>query len=266
MSGRAGAYRRFITTAFATNVRAALAYRVSFITAVLFMAANDLMWIAFWGLFFSRFPVIRGWEIRDVITAWAVVAVGFGLATAIFGNCRPEGARLIMEGRLDYHLSLPKSPLLHFLLGSSSVAAWGDVLFGLTTFTAFVRPAPGDFGLFILLGLCACAVFVCCGVLVNSMAFWAGNTESLGMQVMNALITFGTYPLDLFGWGVKLALFTVLPAGFVSYVPVRLLREFDWLLLLALLSFTGLLLAISGAVWRAGLRRYESGSLVTMRG
>lgn len=259
-------YLRFMRRALATNVRAALAYRVSFITSVLFMAANDLMWIAFWALFFSRFPVVRGWEIRDVITAWAVVATGFGLATAIFGNARWEGARLIAEGRLDYHLSLPKNALLTYLTGSSSVPAWGDVLFGIGTFVGFVRPGPEQVALFLLLAICSCAIFTACGVLFNSLAFWAGNTESLGLQLMNALITFGTYPLDLFGFGVKVALFTVLPAGYISYLPVRVLRDFDGLLLAAVAGFTVAVLLLALAVWRAGLRRYESGSLVALRG
>src|SRR3712207_116711 len=121
MTGRVHAYSRFVRRLFGINLRAALEYRMSFLWSVGFMALNDGMWIVFWTLFFSRFPVLRGWELADIVTMWAVVATGFGLATGVFGNCRPEGVRVIVEGRLDYHLSLPKNPLLHYLLGSMSV-------------------------------------------------------------------------------------------------------------------------------------------------
>src|SRR6266511_383476 len=120
MAGRGRAYGRFVAGLVGMNLRTALEYRVSFITGVLFMALNDAMWIVFWALFFSRFPVVRGWELRDIATMWAVVATGFGLAVGIFGNCRPEGVRVFVEGRLGYHLSVPKNPLLHYLLGSMS--------------------------------------------------------------------------------------------------------------------------------------------------
>src|SRR5262245_41848520 len=132
-------YSRFVAALTGLNLRAALEYRMSFITGVLFMAINDSMWIVFWALFFSRFRVVRGWNLNDIATMWAVIATGFGLATGVFGNSRPEGARVIVEGKLDYHLALPKNPLLHYLLGSISVPAWGDVLFGVLTFAAIVQ-------------------------------------------------------------------------------------------------------------------------------
>lgn len=263
---RAGlAHLRFARALVSLNLRAALEYRFSFVASVMFMALNDGMWIVFWTLFFSRFPVVRGWRLSDIVTMWAVVAGGFGLATGIFGNSRPEGARVIVEGRLDYHLSLPKSPLLHFLLGSISVTAWGDVLFGTAVYAVVVRPEPARFALFLLLMLTVCAIFVSFGLLVNSLAFFAGNSEGLGMQVMNATITFSTYPLDLFSTLVKVALFAALPAGFVSYLPVRLLRSPNWPQLLAVEAFALTLALVAARVFALGLRRYESGNLVNMQ-
>lgn len=119
---------RFLARLIWFNLRGAMAYRVGFIAAVGFMVLNDTMWIIFWTMFFSRFPVIRGWTLEDVVTLWAVVAVGYGLAWGIFGNARAEGVRVIVSGRLDYYLSLPRNVLLHFIGGSVGVAAFGDVL------------------------------------------------------------------------------------------------------------------------------------------
>ncbi len=266
MIGRPRAHVRFGATLFFLNLRAALEYRVSFVAGMALMALNDGMWIVFWTMFFDRFPVVRGWELRDIATMWAMAATGFGLATGVFGNSRPEAARLIVEGRLDYHLSLPKSPALHFLLGSISVTALGDIAFGVLSYVVIVRPGPAAFALFLALSLLACTLFVSFGLLVNSLAFFLGNSEALGQQLMNALITFSTYPLDLFGFGVRLLLFVAIPAGFLTYLPVRLLRDFDPWLFGGLAAFVAGLAALSLAVFHVGLRRYESGSLVTLRG
>lgn len=266
MQHRIGAYARFVRAVVGVNLRAALEYRVSFLATAGFMAINDGMWIVFWTLFFRRFPVVRGWELTDIVTLWAVAAFGFGLATGILGNSRPEGARVIVEGRLDYYLGLPKQPLLHFLLGSISVAAWGDVIFGLVVYLGIVQPDPARLGLFLLLGLSAAAIFASFGLLVNSLAFWAGNSEGLAMQLANALITFSTYPLDLFSTAVKVVLFAALPAGFLTYLPVRLLRDFSWPYLAAVEGFALTLALVAVWVFARGLRRYESGNLVVMRG
>jgi ABC-2 type transport system permease protein len=257
---------RFAGALFGLNLRAAMEYRASFVTGIGFMAVNDAMWIVFWSIFFSRFPVVRGWELRDIATMWAVVATGFGIATGVFGNCRPLGARVIAEGKLDYHLSVPKNPLAHYLLGSISVPALGDVLFGVGTFTIIVRPDLVQAALFVLLSLTTAVIFVSIGLLVNSLAFYAGNSEALSMQIQNAVITFSTYPLDLFSAWVKVVLFAAVPAGFLSYLPVQLLREFNPAFLAALLCFTAGIAALASAVFYRGLHRYESGSLVMLRG
>lgn len=64
---------------------------------------------------------------------------------------------------------------------------------------------------------------------------------------------------------MKAILFTVLPAGFIAYLPVELLRQFRWPLLGAVVGFAALIVFVSRAVFYAGLRRYESGNLLAGR-
>ena len=65
---------------------------------------------------------------------------------------------------------------------------------------------------------------------------------------------------------MKIVLFTLVPAGFVSYVPVRLVQEWDWTLAGALLTVAVGATLASSAMFRLGLRRYQSGSALSMRG
>jgi ABC-2 type transport system permease protein len=73
------------------------------------MFVNDGIWLAYWAVFFTQFPVLNGWVITDVVTMWAVVATGFGLATGFMGNTLGL-ARLIAEGQLDAWLLYPRQP------------------------------------------------------------------------------------------------------------------------------------------------------------
>jgi ABC-2 type transport system permease protein len=52
----------------------------------------------------------------------------------------------------------------------------------------------------------------------------------------------------------------------IGHVPVGLLRRFDPLAFLGVVAFAVLSVSISAAVFQVGLRRYESGNLVGLRG
>jgi ABC-2 type transport system permease protein len=257
-AGLAAAYTRL-------NFNAQLEYRGAFLSQVAAMFINDGMWLAFWSLFFTRFQVLRGWNVNDVITLWAVTASGFGLAYGVFGNTLSL-ARLIAQGQLDVWMLYPRALLPHLLLGKMSATAWGDALFGYVVYVIFVRPDPLHFLMFAGLSVSTAIVFVGFGVVAGSLSFYLGNATTLARQWFNAMITFTTYPAILFEGLVKLLLFTLIPAAIVSYLPVEALRQLSpGHALLALLGAFALL-AISAGVFYHGLRRYESGNLTEMRG
>src|SRR5262249_50723370 len=126
----AGAYMRL-------NFKSHLEYRGAFLSQAVAMAINDGIWIIYWTLFFTRFPVLHGWTQKEVMEAWAICAAGFGLASTIFGNAQGL-ARLIARGQLDAWLLYPRALLPHFGLGKMSASAVGDVVFGYALFFAFV--------------------------------------------------------------------------------------------------------------------------------
>lgn len=247
------------------NFNAQLEYRGAFIWQVAAMFINDGVWVIFWVLFFSRFPVLRGWTAQDVITLWALAAAGFGLSHAIYGNAL-HLAGLIVQGQLDVWMLYPRALLPHMLLGRMGVTAWGDLLFGLVVYVAFVRPDLPHLLLFLMLVCSVALLFLGFCVLAGSLSFFLGNGASLAEQWRIALITFSTYPSILFEGGVKLLLFTLMPAGFISALPIAALRN---------LSLADAALALAGSLavtlvgvlaFAFGLRRYQSGNLMEMRG
>jgi ABC-2 type transport system permease protein len=109
-------------------------------------------------------------------------------------------------------------------------------------------------------------IFMACGVVFFSLAFWLGQVEPIATQLWELLITFSLYPEPLFGGTLRLVLFTVLPAGFVGYMPIRILHAPSPASIAVLVSVA--IGYVCAAVWlfERGLRRYASGSRFTTFG
>jgi ABC-2 type transport system permease protein len=252
---------RFLLALWKANLLAAMEYRAAFVSQVLGMMLNNAIYFVFWLLFFERFQTVRGWGLPDMFLLFGVVAAGFGLAEFLFGNAM-RLAEVIAGGRLDYYLSLPRPALLHALASRSVVSGLGDALYGLLSF-ALSRPASvAELVRFAVAVAFAMTTFVAFLVLVQSLAFWVGHASLLAGQVVNAVISFALYPLELFDGTAKLVLFTVLPAAFMGAVPASLVRRFTWTHLGELTAAAAVLLGLALAVFGLGLRRYESGSAV----
>ncbi len=260
-----GSYLKLAATYVRFNFRAQLEYRGAFFSQVASMFINDGAWVVFWLLFFKRFPVLHGWSLTDVIALWAILTAGFGLAYGIMGNAI-QLAGCIAQGEIDAWLLQPRAVLPHLLLGRSAPSAWGDALFGYIVYLGFVRPDWPRMVAFILLSLAVGVAFIGFGVLAGSLSFFLGNAGALADQWRNTLISFSTYPPTLFQGTVKILLYTVIPAGFVSYLPVEALRSMSPIY--ALLSIGGALSLLGAGTgsFYLGLRRYESGNLVSMKG
>ena len=256
---------RFIGAYAAANLQSALEYRTAFFVQIVTMAATDSLWLFFWWTYFHEFPLVHGWQSTDIVILWTVSACGFGISVGIFGNARQLSA-LIVKGGLDAYLSMPRYVLLHVCIAATDPTAWGDVIFGVVAFLVFLHPSIPQFALFLLLTLFVCCIFTAFTIVLGSFAFFLGNTEGLMQQMLGALISFSTYPMDIFQGGVRLLLFTVIPAGFISFIPLQLLHQFTWALLAALTGFTVLFTGIAVTTFHFGLRRYESGNLMGMQG
>ncbi len=254
----------FLANYFKTNLLINLEYRVAFISKVVGMLVNDFIWLFFWFVFFSRFPSASGYSLRDTLTLWVVTALGIGLSDAVFGNSIHIGS-IVATGGLDYYLAVPKNVLFHLCISSMNVSAWGDIIFALAAFGILYQPDPLLLLVVLTVSFLCAVVFNSFCIIAQSLVFFLGNSEALANQIMFAIVTFSTYPDSLFKGGVKLLLYTLIPAAWASYVPVALVRHFDLGLFGLLLLATAVIVGLAIGIFYAGLRRYESGNLIQMR-
>lgn len=254
----------FLLTLWKANLIAAMEYRVAFITQVVGMMLNNAVYFIFWVIFFDRFGEIRGWGLQEMLVLFGIVATSFGLGVYLFGNVLSL-SELVAGGRLDYYLSLPRPVLLHVLASRSVASGLGDASYGIVSFAAAGQFSPDALLRFILATLLSMTVFLAFLVLVQSLAFWLGNSSLLAQQATNAILTFSLYPITLFDGSAKLLLFTVVPAAFVGAVPTEFVHVFGWQRLLQLLLAALVVLALALLTFHRGLRRYESGSAIQIQ-
>jgi ABC-2 type transport system permease protein len=160
---------------------------------------------------------------------------------------------------------MPRYALLHVCIAATDPTAWGDILFAIGAYLLLAHPDVIRIVMFIVLVIMTSFICTAFMVILCSLAFFLGNTEGLAQQMFGALTSFSTYPMDIFHGAVRLLLFTVMPAGFISFIPLQLLRHFAWPLFGAMIGGTVLIVLIAVAMFELGLRRYESGNLLGMQ-
>ncbi|MDF3068841.1 MAG: hypothetical protein K0R38_4442 [Polyangiaceae bacterium] len=250
---------RFLWALFLTNLKAVTALRGAFLLSMTFMALNNATFFVFWWVLFGRVGSLRGWLIADVEVLFGISAAGFGLMQATCGGA-VHLSRFVDEGALDPLLVQPQ-PTLPYALGCRSQASgFGDLASGIA-FVGHAGYLTWSRAPFLLLSvLASCAAFTATCIAFFSLAFWLRRTHALSRQLVDVVITFSLYPEPIFGGPLRLVLFTLLPAGLVSYLPTSLLREPSWERAACVLAVTAAYLWLAARIFRSGLSRYSSGS------
>jgi ABC-2 type transport system permease protein len=97
------------------------------------------------------------------------------------------------------------------------------------------------------------------------MAFIAGDTERLGRNIVVAFLIFWHQPASIFTGWYKVLFFTAVPTGFITLLPVDMLKNFSWETFLyfniGCLGFFFLGIRL----FNAGLKKYSSGNRFGIR-
>ncbi len=230
-----------------------------FWTQVGLMCVNNVVFLIFWVIFFQEVQSLRGWDVDRVLVLLSILTTVAGVVLGLLHNVRRLGY-LAGDGGLDAALSLPVPTLSHLALRRVEPVNVGDLLFGVILFVAFGSPTPMRVLLFVFGVICGSSVLLGFFILVGSLGFFAGKSDSADLGLQSVLL-FAHYPIDIFPGLVRLFLYAVVPAGFVSAAPARLVDDFTigWaaLSIMASIGF----LAFGRWVFGRGLRRYTSGSV-----
>ena len=252
---------RFLFAVWKANLLSAMEYRAAFLSQVIGMMVNNFMYFAIWIIFFDRFKDVRGWDLSDMYLTFGVLASSFGLVSVLFGNAF-NLSEVISNGRLDYYLSMPRPVLLHAVASRMIASGMGDFTYGFVSYALSGYFSWDGLLRFVLATLLAATVFAAFLILIQSLTFWLGIMSNLSALALNVMLTFGIYPITLFDNYAKLILFTLIPAALMGAVPADFIRVFTWQTLAQLLVGAAAFLFVAVAIFRLGLKRYESGSAI----
>src|SRR5208337_2778117 len=250
----------FVLAYVKTNVQAAMEYRASFLFQAIGMVVNDFAWLVFWAIIFSRFPAINGFTFNTILLLFSFTTMSFGIASFFFGNWQ-HLAKVIIRGQLDYYLTLPKPSLLHVLISRSDFSGIGDFVFGLVLALLALTPTLLNVALFLALIVTSTIILVSIGSIFGSLTFFIGGTGDFQDFMIGSVISFTMYPFSIFDSYARVLMLTVIPVGFIAGVPVMLLQSFNAALLLYVVVAAAASVVAAILVFKAGLRRYESGNL-----
>ena len=242
-----------------------MAYRTSFLSQSLFMILNDVFLLFFWWVLLQTVPDVGGWDMSQIWLMYGLAAGGYGLLTVFAGNTFSL-ARLIADGQLDYYLVLPKNVLLHTLVSQTDFAGIGDLSFGLVVGSLGCRANGSSYWLFLYFLLTAAAILGAFVVIVQSMAFFIGRSESVSQQVSQSIMSLSMYPGSIYRGASRFLVTFIIPAGLMVHLPVEALVQFRWSTVGAVTFAAVLFWALAILVFQLGLKRYESGNQMLLRG
>ena len=237
--------------------------KVTFFSNIIFMILNNASFIVQWVVLFSLKESLAGYTIKTVILLWGLASVTFGVSRFFFKNAF-KLSETITNGKLDAYLVLPKDVLLSVITSDITVSAIGDMLYGYIMLFIYGITLQ-NFILFTTFAICGGIILTCISVIFSSFSFWISRSDLISDTANTLMINFATYPDGIFKGTVKIIMYTIIPVGLSTYIPIHTIVNFNIYNLLIVIVFTIVMIAIAYVVFNKGLKRYSSSNLMIAR-
>lgn len=246
------------------NNKASLSLRSSFLLQSFFMLMSNIIFFSFWWIYFSNFSSIKGWTLSDIACLYGIVSGAYGIFCLFFGGAKFL-ARMIYEGDLDAIILRPQGLIFQILSAKSVPSGWGDILSSCVFFTISGYISFKTIAILPLLIASATIIITSFGIIVDSLAFWIGNSHALSKQIFEFLLTFSNYPKTIYVGSLKYFLLTVIPSGFIGFFPVEALRDLSLWKVGSILCFACGYAFLAKYLFYKGLKNYTSGNKTGFR-
>jgi ABC-2 type transport system permease protein len=256
-------YRKFVAIA----IRSRMQYRSDFLTGMLGVFILTGVNIALISILLSRFHSLQGWGFWDIVMLYGMWLICHCINSMFFWHVSTLEQE-ILHGGLDQYLIRPCSTLLQFLGREFNYIGVADLAFGIIAFTtAYTRLGLEwtalQWGYAAIAVLFGAVIEICIIMIISSASFWIGRSRALLGVVLQVSHLTPQYPLDIFGYGVRVFITAFVPFAFMNYYPLTVLLGKPnalgvwWIPFIAPVT-AAVLLALAALVWRRGLRAYTS--------
>ena len=237
--------------------------KTTFITNIVFMVLNNACFIIQWIILYSLKDNVGGYTFKQVLLLWGIAASTYGFSRFFFKKAFSLCDE-INNGKLDSFLVQPKNVLLSAITTDVETSALGDLLYGYIMLFIFGFNIQ-TFILFTLFTICGGLILTSIAVILSSLSFWFNKSDIISDTGNSLMVNFGTYPDGIFKGVAKILLFTLIPVGFVNYIPIKIITEFNIYMFLLVIFVTILLIIFAFIIFYKGLKRYSSSNLMSAR-
>lgn len=247
------------------NLKSAMEYKKSFLIQTIFMIINDGFFLIFWSVVFNvNNGSINNLEMRDILYLWSIPVASWGLISFIFGGIK-ELNRYIINGELDSYFLQPKNMILNIATSKTDFGGFGDLLYGLVI-GMFASNSILEYLEILMYIVIASLITFSTIIIVRVLAIWIGDVEQIAHIYENSLfITLSTYPYEIFGNFTRFLMFTIVPAGYVIHLPIKLIGKFDLKIFFIVILATIFYFLIARIIFYKSIKRYESGNNMSMK-
>lgn len=245
------------------SVMRELLNKFTFVSNVVFMILNNASMIIQWIVLFSLRENMGGYTFREVLLLWGMASGVYGFSRFFFYKSFNLSS-LINSGKLDSYIVQPKNILISIITSDISVSALGDLIYGYIMLV-FYGLSFKSFILFTYFVITGGIIIAAISVILNSLSFWFGNSETISDTGNALMVNFATYPDGIFKGVAKALLFTLIPVGISNYIPVHVIVSFDINLFLINTCVCIFLIYFAFIIFYTGLRRYSSSNLMSSK-
>lgn len=255
---------KLIFSHFLLNLKKEWQYKTSFFMQIIMMIFNDAFHMIQWLIIFSVVDDIGGYGFRDVMLYWAIFAAAYGFSHMFFSGAY-KIKDLVYDCGLDVYLTQPKNVLINVSTSKTDISTIGDLLYSFIVL--IIIGAPWYWYLLILpVGFCAALLLLGVYVTYVSLCFYVKRGEVLAKTSDSILYKAALYPPVIFNNGVKLLIGTIIPSIFMTFIPASyIFISFNIWWLLAFVGVTTLWVVLAFICFNKGLKRYNSGSVMSGR-
>lgn len=256
---------KFILLSMKYNLKSCAEYKKSFIVQTVFMMINNGFFLIFWNVVFGiNEGSINGITPKEILYLWSIPTIAWGIANTIFGGIRSLNDYII-TGSLDTYLLQPKNILLSVLVSKMEFGACGDLFYGLIIGIFAVNNVFQYLEL-LFFAILGALIMLSTFIIIRTLAIWIGNVEEIDhIYTNNLLITFCTYPFEIFGKIIKALMYTIIPAYYIVHLPIKIMESFNLKSTLIIIGVTILFMSVSTIFFYKSLERYESGNNIAMK-
>ncbi len=211
---------------------------------------------------FRNIPDIAGWREGELYLILGFMCASEGL-TSIFVDGIWHLPALVFRGEFDVMLARPISPLYQILSYEIGLQGIGVLIMGIFNIgmglVLLVWVSPLSLFLCIIFTLTGTAIRLSYNLIGACSVFWSNGEPTNATFLIYSVGEYAKYPVTIYPGWMQFILLFLIPAGFVGFVPVLILRgEHIFLYTLIVLAATGLYFLLAKTIFYRGISKYES--------